>query len=518
MEFQNILTNLSYAADDLIRYELLKKLSDKDILKLATLTKKTYISDILWRKILYDKCGGFCKEYTSIEDFNYYNRTSYNTWKDAIIDGFRLSVSDRIKRHMADLMWINFDINVIYGDSSLLVYISEMPDCVLNRLNKVLNDTYMGSILAKQHKYDEAYRYFSGYTSETSCNVNFDLLYTKQLIHDDVDNMSFVNKLKYGRFKYINEKVDRLDMWLLVKGIQCAIVREDNYDDIYNFLDRYNQLIRFDCIQFSDICEYTDNRQLLYKLLQYTDIDGHVIKWCMYDRELLSKLNEMVDIYIEDIVENDLIDISKLLDAGFKLRGDELVVDGYILYPPQNYDKEDFDSYYDYVRYMIGHSRDFVMNMTREYYIEEFVDDIVMLYRFDIMLIHALNFSNELMLRTNFRSEIYTNSPIYINYLNELKVLTERVNIKYFNNTIIDTTDYANSKIVETLLYCESVSIYKPMILLKALVKNQNIRDVLYNIEDVELYRLKSYACDIKTAYPLQYIGDIIGVNFSKVT
>jgi len=167
MEFQNILTNLSYAADDLIRYELLKKLSDKDILKLATLTKKPYISDMLWRKILYDKCGGFCKEYTSIEDFNYYNRTSYNTWKDAIIDGYRLSFSDRIKRHMADLMWINFDVDFIYGDSSLLVYISEMPDCVLNRLKKVLNDMYMGSILAKQRKYDQAYRYFSGYTSET---------------------------------------------------------------------------------------------------------------------------------------------------------------------------------------------------------------------------------------------------------------------------------------------------------------------------------------------------------------
>ena len=518
MEFQNILTNLSYAADDLIRYELLKKLSDEDILKLATLTKKPYISDTLWRKILYDRCGGFCKEYTSIEDFNYYNRTSYNTWKDAIIDGFRLSVSDRIKRYMADLMWINFDVKVIYDDSSLLVYISKMPDCVLDRLKKVLNDTYMGSILAKQRKYDQAYRYFSRYTSEISCNVNFDLLYTKQLMND-VDNMNFVNKLRYGRFKYINEEVDRLYMWLLVDGIEYAIVREDNYDDIYNFLDRYKQLIHFDSTQFTDICEYTDNRQLLYKLLQYTDIDGDVIKYCMYDKELLNMLNKMVDIYIEDIVGYDLIDISKLLDAGFKLRGDKLVVDGYILYPPQEYDKEDFDSTYDYVRYMIGHSRDFVMNMTRDYYIDEFVDDIVMLYRFDNILIHKLNFSSELMLRTNFRSEIYTNSPIYIEYLNELKDLTKRVNIKYFNNIIIDTTDdYTNSEIVETVLYCEYSSIYKPMILLKALVKNQNIRDVLYNIEDVELYRLKSYACDIKTAYPLQYLGDIINVNFSKVT
>jgi len=557
MEFQNILTNLSQAADDIVRYEIIKKLDDRDILKLATLNKQNYISDTLWFKILKDKCGGLYKDYNSIDEFNTYNHTTYTRYKEAIIDGIRLTTEVKIIRGMVDLMWINFNKRDIDNYSRLLTYLSYMPQYTLERLKKVLDKAQIGSILTKQHKYDQAYEYFNNANiSISNCYIYFDLLYTAEYMHENVmerykdelrniyeyyrawsDNATFEDKLKYGRFKYITEDVDYINGDILVKGIKAALVRED--EDIYAFIDRYNQLIHLTSKQFIKVAKYIDDRQILNILLQHTDIDSDVIKWCMYDEKLLNMLSKMVDMYVEDIVDDDLIDVTRLVDAGFKLRSNEIVVRGYVLYPPKQYNKQDFiivteEGYIelsdDYYVYMLNRYRNFLLHKDMDIYAtRKFMKYIIRLYRFDNEIIHKLinkfivysdkYVAQYIMIKTNLRSELgkiinIDRDDIHREYIRNsiLKEITKRVNIKYIEYINFNYT-YIRDEIINILLECENLSIYKPLLLFQTLVKNKSIRNMISQIRNI--YQIKLEACDKNRAYPLQYIGEILNVDFN---
>jgi len=159
---------------------------------------------------------------------------------------------------------------------------------------------------------------------------------------------------------------------------------------------------------------------------------------------------------------------------------------------------------------------------------------IVEMYRFDNELIHELverlneyneyYYSQYLMYNTRYRSEIIDDKLVLNIYVDELrniindnllKSITQSVNIKYLKD--INFNDIYEYEIVEKLLECENESIYEPMELLDKLLQNKSIRSMLnkVDIDDIRsLYELKRTACIDNRTYPLQYIGQILGVDF----
>jgi len=551
---EDILNKLIRSSDDVMRYEIIKNLKDEDVLSLAKVIKAT---DTFWYKILKDRCGGLYKEYRDIEEFNKYNHTNYNTYREALIGGYELDTDYKIRHHMIDLMWLN--LNRIYDD--LLVYISGMPQYTLNKLIKMnkLTVEQIGSILTKQGNYDEAYEYFkkgSSKLSDSNYEVFFDLAYIVEIKMDKHIKNKYLNrirdyyrvwsdeatlddKLKYGRFYAIG---DNEFGNITSSGIIKSIVREDDLDDIYRFIERNADRINLDLSDFVKILSYTDNVELLSRLLEYVNIDDYIVRCCMCDERLLNIVYDRVGnyIYVEDIVDENLLDVSKLIDVGFKVKGSKIIVRGYQLYPPVEYDINDFDEIADYLEYKIYRDKNFVLQLYK------YVDDITMsdfmwlilhivqMYRFDNQLIHELverlnesnayYYSQYLMYSTRYRSEIIDDKlllNIYVDELrnlindNLLKSITQSVNIKYLKD--VNFNDIYEDDIIEKLLECENESIYKPMELLDVLLQNKSIRTMLNKV-DIEnsrsLYELKKTACIKNRTYPLQYIGQILGVDF----
>ena len=546
---EDILNKLIRSSDDVMRYEIIKNLKDEDVLSLAKVIKAT---DTFWYKILKDKCGGLYKEYSNIEEFNKYNHTNYKTYREALIGGYELDMEYKIRHRMIDLMWLN--LNRI--DDDLLVYISRMPQYTLNKLIKMkkLTVEQIGSILTKQGNYDEAYEYFKKGSSKVSYRdyeVFFDLAYIVEIKMDKHINNKYLNriresdeatlndKLKYGRFYAIG---DNEFGNITSSGIIKSIVREDDRDDIYRFIERNADRINIDLSDFVKILSYTDDVELLSRLLDFVNIDDYIIRYCMCDERLLNIVYDRVGnyIYVEDIVDENLLDVSKLIDVGFKVKGSKIVVRGYQLYPPVEYDIDDFDELADYLEYKIYRDKNFVLQLYK------YVDDIstpdfmwlilqiVEMYRFDNELIHELverlneyneyYYSQYLMYNTRYRSEIIDDKLVLNIYVDELrniindnllKSITQSVNIKYLKD--INFNDIYEYEIVEKLLECENESIYEPMELLDKLLQNKSIRSMLnkVDIDDIRsLYELKRIACIDNRTYPLQYIGQILGVDF----
>lgn len=552
-------------------YDKLVKLNNSELIKLAETDKN--ISDDVWYKLLSNRCGGLYKDYISVNEFNILNGdTKYNNYREAFIGAYNTSTKDAIKRKMIDIMWFNFDVKVVKEDDELLIYLSQMPRYTFNRLVSVLDNDRLGSIMAKQYNYDEALEYFekgSGDIDKLGHNIFFDL---SQAVEETTDKKldiiydryrawsnraKFEDKLRYGRFSIISDKVDKIDIDLLVKGIKRMIVREDDYSYLYNFMKKYTSLIRFTPKQFIKISKYTDDIELLTKILQHTDIDPEVIKWCMYDVDLLKEIRAIIGdkYYIEDIVEDEPIDVYTLKRANFSSKDSNFDI---VL---TEEDKEDFD-YYNL--YMLHRDREFVMNKLDEESIVKYMYYIVRLYRFDTELIHTLilrlkgilpstiklggitayNVENKpmllqaqkLMVHTNFRSEIDTNIILNI-YEDQLvrdkrgksiiEYICKRVNIKYIENVDFHDTyrDEYYGTLIHYLLLCENSSIYRPMVLLEALVQNKSIYNTLHKdirTDDIDQYwrYIKMFILEYKLlrAYPLQYIGDILGVDFAMVT
>jgi len=544
MKSRNLLYKLSEYEPDVI-LKIIDKLSLEDIYNLATLSKYSHISDDIWYEIIKRRCGyknKLYKLYYDITEFNRYNNTDYTSWRDAYIDAYRLSAVSMIRLGMIDLMWLKFDINVV--DDNVLIYLAKYPKYTFDRLKDILNRDNLGSILTKQYNYDRAFEYYFNRDEEVDYNIEYDILLTAERINernmnrykadyvydlyeDHRGNIDYIGKIANGWFNMIDEdEVEELDVDMVVSGINKCIVREDNLEQIHKFLDRHMNNEVFDSRQLIKILKYTDNTSLLSHILEYGYIDVEVINWCMYDMELLKKISSLVtDIYVEDITDEELIDVDKLIDAGFKRRSDKVVVRGYLLYPPRKYTKSDFKKEKDYDIYMLHRDREYVMNMDI-HKIVVYMYYIIRLYRFDIEVIHKLvrrlydsgdkiN-SYTLMIKTNFRSEL-NDIRIDERYIDILKDVVKKINIKYIKNIhiIYNNKQHNIPLIIQTLINCELASIYKPMILLKALIRNKYI---LSNIKSLSSY-IKSFICnkEFKRAYPLQYIGDIFNINFAKI-
>jgi tetratricopeptide (TPR) repeat protein len=544
----NLLTNLSYYAGDVLSDEIMNKMDNNDLVSLAI--SDIDIDDSIWYRVLKHKCGGFNYDYReNIDEFNRYNNTDFESWREAFLGAYYTSADHAIMSGMIDIMWFNFNPNVV--NDYILIYLAKMPERNIQRLKKLLNDTQIGSLLTKLKRYDEAYEYFNRTQDINRFDFDkyYDLSVTAENVNENIldnyvedfgdmyeyyrawsDNATFEDKLKYGRFRYINEEVDNIDGDMFVKGIKAAIVREE--EDIYAFIDRYNQLINLTPDQLIEICKYTDDEQLLTMLLQRTDIDIDVIKWCMYDKKLLNTLSKIVDMYVEDIIDDELIDVTKLVDAGFKLRSNEIVVRGYVLYPPKQYSSKDFKNEQEYKQYMIHRDRQFVMDMNVED-IKLYMHYIVRLYRFDNEVIHKLvskmitdndgdinRLGYRLMIETNFRSEpnlTIENDPMYKSYdISILEYIVRRVNIRYLRNIKIKI-NYGVIENFKIILKCENSSIYRPMLLLSTLVENRDIYNML-QVDHRYYWLLKGMvARNNLRAEPLQYIGTLLGVDFTTV-
>jgi len=541
MESNNLLYKLSEYETNVI-LKVIDRLSLEDIYNLATLSKYSHISDDIWYEIIKKRCGyknKLYKIYYDITEFNRYNNTNYTSWRDAYIDAYRLSAVSMIRLGMIDLMWLKFNVDKL--DNDMLIYLAKYPKYTFDRLEDILISNNLGSILTKQYNYDRAFEYYFNRDGKVDYNIEYDILLTAEhinelnmsrykadYIHDLYEehrgNIDYIGKIANGWFNMIDEdEVEELDVDMVVSGIIKSVVREDKLEYIHKFLDRYMDNEVFDGEQLYKILKYIDNTSLLSHILEYGYIDIYVIKWCMYNMKLLKKISSIVDMYVEDIADNELIDVVRLVNAGFKRRSDKVIVRGYLLYPPRKYTKSDFKKEEDYDMYMLHRDREYVMNMDIDK-IVEYMYYIVRLYRFDIEVIHKLirrlydsgdriN-SYKLMNKTNFRSEL---NDIRIDeyHINILEDIVKKINIKYIKNIRIIHNKQDNIPlIIETLINCELSSIYKPMILLKALIRNKYI---LSNSKSLNSY-IKSFICnkEFKRAYPLQYIGDIFNINFAK--